>query len=72
MIVNELRYVQNGVRGKSSTFLIKERVGNINQKECGIIYIKDVRFPKHLIGKRVKLKVEFIDDNDKHYDDKYN
>lgn len=65
MIVNNFGYVCRSRGPKSENkkfgrdwFIIKAHSG------CCSVPIKNICFPKNYLGKKIKLKIEFIDENE--------
>ena len=68
VIVGAGNYLYRGCRGgalrskKSAVWIIRHsHCGKIISKS-GEVFIGGIRFPEHCIGKRVRVKVEFVDE----------
>ncbi len=59
MIANSQGYIcrANGVEKNRTWFFIKHRAEN-----RGIVDIGEIYFPKHLIGRKIRLKMELIEE----------
>lgn len=57
MKVNSQGYVQGTKCGKRSVFIIRHSSAN-----TGCVLLNFVTFPKHLIGRRVRFKVELVEE----------
>jgi len=60
MLVGYNGYCYRGKHAKSKVFLIKYPY-NINKKK-GYINVGYIHFPPECIGKRVRIKVEFVEE----------
>lgn len=60
MILTKQGYLQERWKSKKSEWLIKYQ--NDPNRKKGIVRIGDVRFPEHLIGKKVRFKIELVDE----------
>lgn len=68
MIVNRRGYVARGKKGWDNPgrnwWLVKESDKTRNKEPLGAVVLNNVMFPAEFIGRRVRFKVEVIDDGD--------
>lgn len=64
MIIGKDNYVYACGRGCSRASSKKSKVWIVRNSSSatGVVEIRGIRFPKNCIGKRVRLKVEFVDE----------
>lgn len=56
--INEQQYLE--AKGTKTSFFVKHSA-NIN-KQAGEVYLGTVSVPKELVGKRLRFKVELVED----------
>jgi hypothetical protein len=65
MIVGQGNYLYRSGRGNNRACSKMSKVCIIRGRpnySSGVIDIRGIHFPKHCIGKRVRIKVEFVDE----------